>query len=46
MSSVRDDLKQPFLLSVLKALGLICYQVTSPLWCLVEDKRPWRYQKG
>jgi len=42
MTSVREDLKQPFLISGLKALGLICYQVTScSMFWVFRKKHGW-----
>ena len=36
--AVLQNLKDNFIISGFRALGLICYFFTSPLWCMLEDK--------
>ena len=38
LQAVLQDLKTPQYLAGCKALGLILQLVTTPLWCLIEDK--------
>ena len=38
LQAVLHDIKTPEYLAGCKTLGLICHQVTLPLWCLIEDK--------
>ena len=34
---VRHDLKQPVMVGYCKALGIICYFITAPLWSMIDN---------
>jgi hypothetical protein len=38
LRSIKFDMEVPDYLAGCKALGLLSYFITTPLWCLVEDK--------
>ena len=38
LKSVKFDMNKPEFVAACKALGLIAFLVTTPLWCTIEDK--------